>query len=271
MTSSPNTSEPTRLDANLRKVPANCERHGDYEATEFRVPPLLEGLKPMLSGCPACSAERGAHAAEKERRAEHERKQHRIATLLNRSLIPARFADRTLENYRAELPSQQRALAIARRYVGSFADTASRGASLILAGKPGTGKTHIACGIARALIEQHDKTAVFMTVLQALRHVKDTYRRDSERSEHDAINDLLAPDLLILDEIGAQNGSEHEKMLMFEIINERYQECRATILISNLTAEELGIFLGDRVMDRFREAGAVVAFDWASHRGSKAA
>jgi DNA replication protein DnaC len=108
-----------------------------------------------------------------------------------------------------------------------------------------------------------------MTVLSAIRHIKDTYRRDSDRSESQAIDDLVAVDLLILDEVGAQVGSEHEKMLMFEVINERYQQLRSTVLISNLTREELSEFLGDRVMDRFRESGAVIAFDWKSHRGSK--
>lgn len=264
---SPLISAPTQLDANIRTVQAQCERHGEYAAKEFRMP--FADMKPMLSGCPTCSAERAAEDAEHERRTIEDRKRQRIAKLLGRSQIPARFADRTLETYRAEMPGQQRALTIAKRFVDSFAD--NRGASLILAGGPGTGKTHIACGIARAGIEQHDKTVMFMTVLQAIRHVKDTYRRDSERSERDAINDLLEPELLILDEIGAQLGSEHEKMLMFEIINERYQQCRSTILISNLTREELGEFLGDRVMDRFRESGAVIPFDWQSHRGRQAA
>jgi DNA replication protein DnaC len=109
-----------------------------------------------------------------------------------------------------------------------------------------------------------------MTVLGAVRHIKDTYRKDSIRSESEAIDDLVAPGLLILDEVGVQVGSEHEKMLVFEIINERYQACRSTILISNLNREELTAYLGDRIMDRFNEAGAVVAFDWASYRGKAA-
>jgi DNA replication protein DnaC len=141
---------------------------------------------------------------------------------------------------------------------------------MVFCGKPGTGKTHLACGIGRNLINKF-RSVQFLTVLSAIRHIKDTYRRDSERTEQEAINDLLQPDLLILDEIGAQLGSEHEKMLMFEVINERYQQCRSTILISNLNADELTDFLGDRVMDRFRESGAVVAFDWASHRGQRVA
>lgn len=263
MTNSQTSSEPISLDSNIREVQASCEKHGEYMARELTMP---FGGKRIVSFCPTCSAEHRARKETAEREQREREKALKIANLFHRSGIPARFSDRTLDGYHAESAGQARALKIANRYVEAFGET--DGASLVLAGKPGTGKTHIACGIARALIEQ-GRSALFMTVLQALRHIKDTYRRDSDKSESDAIADLLRPDLLILDEVGAQLGSEHEKMLMFEVINSRYQECRATILISNLNASELTEFLGDRVMDRFREAGAVVAFDWQSHRGRR--
>jgi DNA replication protein DnaC len=269
MNNSQPTSDPTRLNANISTVQATCDQHGSYEARQLA--PVFEGAKIIITPCPACSAEASAKAEAKDRQRVENDRRDKIARLLNRAFIPERFSDRTLDSYRAETPGQQRALKIAKRYAEAFGEKANRGASLVLAGKPGTGKTHIACGIARELIEQKQLSAVFLTVLQALRHIKSTYRKDSEKSESDAIDDLLQPDLLILDEVGAQLGSEHEKMLMFEIINERYQDCKATILISNLNADELGEFLGDRVIDRFRESGAVVAFDWESHRGKREA
>ena len=261
------SSEPVRLESNITKVTATCARHGEYQASQFRLPFADQTI---TSSCPTCNAELRAEDERRKQETARREKQERIATLFSRSGIPERFADRRLSNYRAETVGQKRVLSIAERFVDSFGDGLTAGASLVLAGKPGTGKTHIASGIGWALIEQ-TRSVLFMTVLQALRYVKDTYRRESTRTESDALGDLLRPDLLILDEIGAQLGSEHEKMLMFEIINERYQRCRSTILISNLTGEELTDFLGDRVMDRFRENGAVLAFDWASHRGQRTA
>lgn len=259
------SSAPRQLDSNITKVDATCDKHGVYQASQFRMP-LTESV--VTSHCPTCSAEIRAADEQRRRETDQRNRQYQIAKLFNGSCVPARFADRTLDSYAATTNGQKRALEISRRFADGF--TKGQGASMVFCGKPGTGKTHLACGIARTLMENLH-SALFLTVLSAIRHIKETYRQGSDRSESQAIDDLLSPDLLILDEVGAQLGSEHEKMLMFEVINERYQQCRSTILISNLNADELTAFMGDRVMDRFRESGAVVAFDWASHRGQRAA
>jgi DNA replication protein DnaC len=255
---SPISCEPSQPET----VSADCAKHGTYQAKRFV---MLPGTDPIVSGCPRCQSEHRTKREESERAETERARLRRIETLTHESCIPARYIGCTLDTFRTDNAGQKRALEIARRYVESFP---SRGASLVLCGKPGTGKTHLACAIAQAMIDQL-RSAMFATVISAIRHIKDTYRKDSERSETDAVNDFLRPDLLILDEIGAQVGSDHEKMLLFEIINERYQDCLPTILISNLNADELKTYLGDRVMDRFRESGAIVAFDWASYRGKR--
>lgn len=74
-------------------------------------------------------------------------------------------------------------------------------------------------------------------------------------------------DLLIIDEVGVQFGSESEKIILFEIINERYEQMKPTILISNLSEDELSRYVGERIIDRMREGkGAVINFDWESYR-----
>ena len=77
---------------------------------------------------------------------------------------------------------------------------------------------------------------------------------------------FIRPDLLILDEVGVQFGSETEKMILFEIINGRYEQLKPTIVISNL-ADALTDYLGERVVDRLREGGGrMLIFDWPSYR-----
>ncbi len=239
----------------------HCEKHGKFAGTFY----TFNG-KRRESPCPKCGDERQAEKA----REEASRKASAIASikgdLLRRSQIPLRFRDRTLENFRAESDGQRRALKIAKAYAASFDDRLAQGGGLVLCGKPGTGKTHLACAIAMHVAGQ-GRSAKFMTVIQAVREVKETYRRDSNRTEQEAIDAFEAPDLLILDEVGVQWGSDAEKLILFEIINGRYAEMRPTILISNLMETELGAYIGDRAVDRMREGGgAVIAFDWPSYR-----
>ena len=80
-------------------------------------------------------------------------------------------------------------------------------------------------------------------------------------------------DLLVLDEVGVQFDSDSEKLIMFDVINGRYNDLKSTIVISNypITAKgkspSVASVLGERNMDRLREnGGKLVTFDWESHR-----
>lgn len=249
--------------------PATCETHGGYMAKTFSV----GGSKGITTGCPTCSAEKRAaeeaDRTERERRQMQEAKRAKVERLLGRASIPLRFAGKDFDSYEPTTPPAKIALTAARKFAEAFDSQSRHGRSLVLAGGPGTGKTHLAAAIGQHVIREFQSAVMFDTVSHALRRIKDTYRRDSEQTETEVIGTMVACDLLILDEIGAQTGSEHEKQLMFEILNERYQYMKSTILISNLNATELETFLGQRVMDRYRECGVILAFDWASHRGAK--
>jgi DNA replication protein DnaC len=114
------------------------------------------------------------------------------------------------------------------------------------------------------------KCSMFTTVQRMVRMMKETFRKESQKSESDVIDLLVYPDLLIIDEIGIQFGSDFEKNLMFDILNERYENRRPTLLLSNLTVPEVKAFLGDRIYDRLKEdGGQCVSFDWKSHRGAQ--
>lgn len=116
------------------------------------------------------------------------------------------------------------------------------------------------------------RQAIFASVMRAVRSVKETYGKGAGRTEAQAIRDLVDPDLLILDEVGVQHGSDTEKLILFEIINGRYEAARPTIVISNLDAEGLEQFLGEPAFDRLREGGGrLVVLDWQSHRGRRPA
>ncbi|MBY0576363.1 MAG: ATP-binding protein [Gallionellaceae bacterium] len=238
----------------------NCEKHGNYSSRNL--------YKTVWSTCPKCAAEQ----ADKRRNEEAEKaaqERHRAwQKRLGEAGIPDRFQNRTLDSYSATSEGQKRALAFATSYADQFDESLKSGRSAIFCGKPGTGKTHLAVGVALQIMKC-GRCAMFTTVQRMVRRVKDTFRKNSEESEGDVINMLTYPDLLIIDEIGVQFGSDFEKNLMFDILNERYEKLRPTLLLSNLTAPEIKAFLGERIYDRLREdGGQFVPFDWQSHRGS---
>jgi DNA replication protein DnaC len=185
-------------------------------------------------------------------------------------MIPERFKIHSFDSFKTNSNDQKGKKVFCKNYADNFSEKLKLGTSLILCGKTGTGKTHLSCAIANQIIQQSGNPVVFLSVMRAIRTVKETYSKSSKLTEQQAINNLSRPDLLILDEVGVQFGSDAEKIILFEIINERYQNMKPTILISNLSPEEITDFIGDRVADRMREnGGTVLKFEWESNRASK--
>lgn len=219
--------------------------------------------------CPKCMIElRDAEAKElieRDKQAALEREQRRWAAKVGSAAIPERFKDRTLESYVAKTSGQQIALAFAKEYADNFDQVLKTGRSAVFVGSVGTGKTHLAIGIALSIMQQQ-RSPVFVTVQRLIRRVKDSWHT-KEETESEVIEAFASPDLLILDEIGVQFGSEFEKQILFDVLNERYEKLKPSILLSNIPKEKLGEYLGERVTDRLREnGGKMIPFDWDSHR-----
>jgi len=236
-----------------------CPQHGDYQHVNAK--------NMFWANCDKCIEAAKNIKATDDKAWQEERRKDRIASHLKHSGIPERFIAKTLDVYDAKSAGQKRALDFATEYAVNFTDVLKTGRSVILCGLPGTGKTHIAIGVGLHVIN-HGHSVVFATVQRIMRRFKESWRKDSEDSETQVMEELTTPDLLIIDEIGVQFGSEFEKNAMFDILNTRYENRRPTIMLSNLTQKEVNSFLGDRIFDRLREdGGKCIPFDWASHRG----
>ncbi|WP_234818957.1 ATP-binding protein [Cupriavidus metallidurans] len=235
-----------------------CPTHGQFESVNYPF---------GWSNCHKCESEKIAREDQERRdKIVSDFKASQIEQLMRRAAIPARFMDRRLSNYVPQCEAAKKALLIASNYADNFELACETGASLILCGGVGTGKTHLAIGIAHEILAR-DKSAVFTSVMSAIRRVKETYSRDSDEQESVVIDMFTRPDLLILDEVGVQFGSDTEKLILFEIINGRYERMRPTIVISNLAKDALAQFIGERAFDRLREGGGkLIAFDWPSYR-----
>lgn len=235
-----------------------------------RLPRLTEGLSRFTEqALTADEFQRQCAEATRKESAEIYAEQRRRASdaVLGRAAIPPRFAQKNLDNYASHCDEQAGIKAIVEQYAASFSSAAlAEGTSLILCGGPGTGKTHLGCGVANELLRQ-GFTALYTTASGLVRDIRATWSKDSERTETDVIKAFIAPDLLIIDEIGVQVGSADEKIRLFDVINARYEQVKPTLIISNLDVKGVVEYLGERAADRLREnGGQALAFTWASYR-----
>lgn len=219
-----------------------CEDHGVYQVNRMH-----DGCERFLPDCPVCM------------------KQRELKALMGRALIPERFLLKTLDTYEILSENHRRAHKIAHDYAMTFSEKNKSGTSMIFVGDPGTGKTHLSCGIANFVLSQ-GFSALFITVAEMIRTIRRSYQ-DKTVYEGDLINKFVKPDLLILDEVGMHRGTEEEKRTIFEVMNGRYFAQKPCIVISNLDVEGIREYLSLKTFDRLREAGGrCVVFDWESYR-----
>ena len=253
------------MDVSKREVieeECTCTAHGAYT-----VKLLIYGSSRLgCTRCPECEK-------ENELRAKNDEEKRRIAQIEankmechKRSKIPPRFKSRRFDNYVVEQDAQAKALNICKTYAVEWAKVKQAGTGLIFSGKAGSGKTHLACSIAHEVIEQGAKVQ-FATVAEVMRQIKSSFSKDSETTEQQEIDHFSSIDLLILDEVGMDYGTDFNKALIFEILNKRYENVLPTILLTNLDADALIEYMGERLVDRMREnKGRMVSFTWDSYR-----
>lgn len=242
---------------------AVCPIHGKFD---FRCDELFGGRYIVRSCCPECLSEHAKAKLEESQRADEEKRKERCLERLIAAGIGRRHIASSFENYNAASEQQKTAL----RKCQSFCDAVITGQgapNLIMSGSFGTGKTHLASAITAKAIK-HGKRCKLIKLIDLIREIKDTWRKDSSKTERQVIDYYAALDVLIIDEIGVQFGSDHEKIVLFDILDGRYDNMLPVCLISNLDVNGIKEQVGERVVDRLREdGGQVVAFDWASHRG----
>ncbi|WP_261921801.1 ATP-binding protein [Shewanella sp. NFH-SH190041] len=210
--------------------------------------------------------------AEKSYAAEFDARymQAKLQKLFGESGINQHFLSCTFDNFEVQLPEQQKALDYAKRYAELFADYASKGKGFMFSGTPGTGKNHLASAVANYLIAKN-KPVVLLSVMDLLSRAKASYGKPGVTEER-LLKEFCRPELLIIDEIGLQRGTQDELLWLTRIIDKRLYANRPTSFITNLGSKELRELLGDRSFDRIKDATAFfVPFHWMSHRGRMSA
>lgn len=244
-------------DGEPKHIHGECEVHKKYTVQAFYCNDTLRNPDPP---CPLCIIDESAKQGAKE---AHEIRKVGVVTLLERSQISPKMRDCKIGGYK---PATARAKTY-RDICKTFVDDCGSSGNLIMIGNPGTGKTHLGCAVATAIMTQHGKQAIYTRADDLVSYIQDSYDHSTDYSQTKAIGRFGDVPLLVLDELGATDLTSKQRSLLSRVIDKRYLNMLPTISMSNLTLTELKENTDERMMDRLSEGATVMVFDWASHRG----
>lgn len=144
----------------------------------------------------------------------------------------------------------------------------SEGRNVIMLGKSGRGKTHLAVAIAYRAI-QNGFNALFVTAAALIEQLS---RASTEGRMRDALSVYLQPHVLVIDEVGYLSYGPDAANVLFHVVNERHLRHRPILFTTNkspLTAwgEVLHDHdLAEAIVDRVLEKGRLIVVDGPSYR-----
>jgi DNA replication protein DnaC len=252
----------------ISEVASICPKHGEYIAKTTCYNLIGDMKKILTSDCPDCVKEYDTARQEEQQGREVEKNR---ASLAKAGITP-RFLSADFDNYTISCEKQRIALEACKDYASRIDEVLKKGENLLLIGAVGTGKNHLATGIAKAFLNAQ-KSVRIIKIVKLLRQIKDTYspQTQAHETETQIMERLRNLDLLILDEVGLKSDksgtmTETDRSLTYEIIDNRYEAIKPTVIISNLTRKDITAHIADdRVADRIKGAREIL-FNWVSYR-----
>jgi DNA replication protein DnaC len=127
------------------------------------------------------------------------------------------------------------------------------------------GKTHLAVGVLRRLVQERGVRGLFCDYRELLKSIQNSYNPQVQTTELQLLKPIFAAEVLVLDDLGAQKPNEWVWDTVALILNSRYNDKLTTIITTNyadLPAAAGGLSgperaaredtLGDRIGDRMR-------------------
>lgn len=177
--------------------------------------------------------------------------------------LPTRYNHSGFKNYLAHNEGQREAKNQCVGFARDFKNNLKR--NLVMLGRTGTGKTHLACAVVRNVLND-SKYARYVTSEDMVNEIAQAWSNPSD-TEQQAVHRFSEYDLLVLDEYGLHDRHENRLQLAHKVLYARYDLGKPTMLISNMGLDELKLDLGDRLWSRLQHDGlTLVECNWADQR-----
>jgi DNA replication protein DnaC len=159
--------------------------------------------------------------------------------------VPPRYRHCKLASFQVSSESPQvkaqltQAKTIAQRYVDEFLQPGGRfrESGLLFVGPPGVGKTHLVAGVLTELVERYRVHARFAEFTALIHQIQSTFDPGSPESKREILDPLVGADLLVLDELGAQQPTPWVRDVLYLIVNHRYTHRLPTLFTTNYLLE----------------------------------
>lgn len=122
---------------------------------------------------------------------------------------------------------------------------------LVLAGKHGCGKTHLAAAIANQRVAT-GHPALFIVVPDLLDHLRATFSPDSPVRFDKRFEEVRTTSLLVLDDLGTESASPWAQEKLFQLLNHRYNAMLPTVITMAQRLGDLHPGLHARINDEKR-------------------
>jgi DNA replication protein DnaC len=153
------------------------------------------------------------------------------------------FADKTFDSF------DQSVAGVAEAYKTAQVFAERPEGWLLITGKYGCGKTHLAAAVANEAIRRHIKT-LFTVVPDLLDHLRASYAPDSPVRFDERIEAVRTVYLLILDDLGTENATPWAAEKLYQIINYRYNYELPTVITTNRHLNAIEPRIRSRILDK---------------------
>lgn len=159
-----------------------------------------------------------------------------------------RFDNFSLDYYSgASRDTIERNVSALRGFAESFSVSSDR--NFILLGGTGLGKTHLSTAVAVAVIGR-GYDVVYTTVINMLDDFEKK-RFSSSHAENETVTDRYFDcDLLIIDDLGSELGTQFTVSALYNLLNTRLNEGKPTIVNTNLSPSDLQTKYDSRITSR---------------------
>jgi DNA replication protein DnaC len=147
-------------------------------------------------------------------------------------------------------------------WMSHFKQNEGQISGFLMTGNVGSGKTHIACAMGRAVLTM-GASFRYMTHEAINNRLRATWNKYTTLTQEEVIKSLSTVHLLAIDELAECNSLELRKALS-SLIDQRYNAERPTILISNKRMDAIKSILGDRIYSR--NCNGILEFDGRDRR-----